>query len=463
MAVEVHLPKLSDEMTEATISRWLKEVGESVDKGEPIVEVETEKVIVEVEAPRAGVIVEIVAAEQEVVPVDGLLCRIGAPGERTVPQRAARQAAPEAAPETAAAAEPAAQVAAPPHAAEIAAQAGGPAAAATASNVVNLRQRPAPAAQVAGRLRGGAAVSVAASPLARRVAEELGIDLTAVQGTGIGGKVVMADLQPYLEQPQSPAAPAPAPRTAAPQTAPPGAPQAPPASSAATTETGFADVPHSSLRRTIARRMSEAKGGIPHFYMTVEADVTEVLALRERLNAALSDGRVSVNDLMVKAAALALERVPALNATYTDNAVRRYTGVHIGVATAIDDGLVTPVLRDCQLKTVGRIARESAALIAKAHARTLAAEELQGGTFTVSNLGMTEVVEFAAIVNPPQVGILAIARPVERPAAHQGRVVLRKLLRATLSADHRAVDGVTGAAFLTAFKEVLEHPERLML
>jgi len=226
---------------------------------------------------------------------------------------------------------------------------------------------------------------------------------------------------------------------------------------------GYEDVPHSTLRRTIARRMSEAKGAIPHFYMTVEVDVTDALGLRERLNAALEDGRVSVNDLMIKATAQALERVPNVNATYAEGALRRFAGVHIGFATAIEEGLVTPVVRDCQLKSIGRIARETAALIEKARNRALAAEDLQGGTFTISNLGMTEVVEFSAIINPPQVGILAIAKPVERPVADRGRVVLRSLLRATLSADHRAVDGITGAEFLKAFKDVLEHPERLML
>ena len=209
--------------------------------------------------------------------------------------------------------------------------------------------------------------------------------------------------------------------------------------------------------------MSEAKGAIPHFYLTAEVDLTEALALRERLNGALEGGHISVNDLMIKATALALERVPALNATYADSGVRRFAAVHIGFAAAIEEGLLTPVVRDCHLKSIGRIARETRALIEKARARTLAAEDLQGGTFTISNLGMTEVVEFSAIINPPQVGILAIARPTERPVADRGRVAFRWLLRATLSADHRAVDGVTGAEFLKAFKGVLEHPERLML
>jgi pyruvate dehydrogenase E2 component (dihydrolipoamide acetyltransferase) len=223
------------------------------------------------------------------------------------------------------------------------------------------------------------------------------------------------------------------------------------------------EVPHSSLRRTIARRMSEAKPGIPHFYLTAEVDVTDLLAMRERLNAAQQELHVSVTDFLIRVTALALQRVPALNATYTEDAVRRSAAVHIGIATAIDDGLVTPVLRDCHAKSVGQIAREARVLVERARARKLAAEDLQGGTFTISNLGMYEVVEFSAIINPPQVGILAVARPQQQPVARDGQVVLRTLLRVTLSADHRAVDGVTGAEFLQAFKHTLEHPEQLVL
>ncbi len=197
--------------------------------------------------------------------------------------------------------------------------------------------------------------------------------------------------------------------------------------------------------------------------MTAEVDVTAALALRTRLNEALSEGRVSVNDLMLKATALALEQVPELNATFTEGALRRFSAVHIGFAAAVGEGLVTPVVRDCHLKSIGRIARDAAALVARARERALTAEDLQGGTFTISNLGMYDLVEFSAIINPPQVGILAIATPQERPVAERGRIAFRSLLRATLSADHRAVDGVTGAVFLQAFKAVLEQPERLML
>ncbi len=430
MAVDLAMPRLSDDMKEGTISRWLKGVGDAVSKGEPLVEVETEKLIVEVEATAAGVVVEILAPEQTVVPVGGLLCRIGAAGEAPIARTMA------AAPPVPAKREAAARAAAP-------AMHSTPAAPAR-SNVVPLTARPPqPSAS------GGAVAAV--SPLARRVAQEMGIDLSAVAGTGIGGKIVVSDLQPYL-------GPAPAARPArAPAPMGRGGTGPLPLGSEP-----HEDVPHSPLRRTIARRMAESKQAIPHFYMTAEIDVTDLLRERERLNRALPDDKITVNDLMIKAAALALEQVPELNASYGDAAVRRFASVHIGFAVAIDEGLVTPVVRDCHVKSIGRIAREARDLAARAKARTLVAADLQGGTFTISNLGMFDVVEFAAIINPPQVGILAIAQPQQKPVIHKGRQVVRTRLMATLSADHRAVDGVTGARFLKALKDVLELPEKVL-
>ena len=427
MAKEVRLPKFSDEMTEGAVSRWLKAVGDTVEEGEPIVEVETEKVIVEVEAPHGGVLVEIVAQEHERVPVDGVLCRIGKASEVKGGQTKDTRA-------TGAGLELATAPLAP--------RPGQSPPPAAASNVVSMPQRSHPAPGIGS-----------ATPLARRVAESLGIDLSALAGSGAGGKIVMADLQPYVNAAESG-----------------GTVTAPPRLGDASARPTVADPPpdtarqtHGPLRRTVARRMAESKAAIPHFYMTAEVDVTQALALRERLNRSGTDVRITVNDLMIKAAALALEAVPALNAEFTDDAPRRFPEIHIGFATAIDEGLFTPVVRDCHLKSIGRIARETKELIASARARRLSAGEMQGATFTLSNLGMYPVLEFSAIINPPQVGILAIARPVERPVADRGRVVFRQLMNATLSADHRAVDGVTGAEFLRAFKDVLESPERLML
>ena len=493
MAVAVRLPKMSDEMTEATVSRWLKSAGDTVEKGEPVVEVETEKVIVEVEAPRAGVILEIVAEEQDVVPVDGILCRIGTADElgklAPVAARPSRLPGPpetledfsaDSSPDSTTLASPA-----PPAAGGETRGSGGATAVSTAAG--STAASPAIPASL------GSLGSI--SPLARRVAGELRLDLAAVTGTGIGGKIVMADLQPMVDRLQADAnggslgsaGPAVPGRTAGigglrvPRPAPAGESSAAMAGGGEAGGEGHGeseDVPHTALRRSIAKRMSAAKREIPHFYMTAEIDVTDLLAMRGRLNASLEaggEGRVSVNDLMIKAVALALLAAPALNASYGEDAVRRYRGIHIAFATAINtavntdtnkaggEGLVTPVVRDCQAKGIGRIARETATLIDRARRRQLQAADLQGGTFTISNLGMYPVTEFSAIINPPQVGILAIARPVERPVSHGGEIVLRRMLAVTLSADHRAVDGVTGAEFLQALKTVLETPERMML
>jgi pyruvate dehydrogenase E2 component (dihydrolipoamide acetyltransferase) len=398
------------------------------------VEVETEKVIVEVEATAAGVIVEIVAAEHAVVPVGGLLCRIGTRGEAL--------ASPAVTPARAAPAQQAAPPKPPP------APAARPAPVAAGNVVPLVKPLPAHATRPAP---GGGAATVAVSPLAWRVAQDLGIDLSTVTGSGSGGKIVVSDLQPYLGAPSVPERPAPA-------QAPPRAPAGPLPLEGEPHE----DLPHTALRRTIARRMAESKQAIPHFYMTAEIDVTDLLRERERLNRALPEDKITVNDLMIKAAALALEQVPALNAAYGDDAVRRFSAAHIGFAVAIDEGLVTPVVRDCHVKSIGRIAREARDLVARAKARTLTAQDLQGGTFTISNLGMFDVVEFAAIVNPPQVGILAIAQPRQKPVVHKGRQVVRARLNATLSADHRAVDGVTAARFLKALKDALELPEKVL-
>ena len=441
MAIELCLPRMSEEMQEGTVSRWLKQEGDAVAKGEPVVEVETEKVIVEVESPQDGVLLQIVALEQEVVPVDGVLCMIGKPGEKAAAAKAAgrkKSMPPQPAPP------------------EL-----------PGSNVVQLVQTSPPESAPAPGGAGPGPQAVV-TPLARRVAQELGIDLAQVTGSGIGGKIIMSDLQPYMIGGVAPAETAavavPAARAGAPMAQAPAAMAQAPASTAQRIPTAaHQDVPHTPLRGAVARRMAESKARIPHFYMSTEIDVTACLAMRKRLNGKMSEGRISMNDIMLKAAAAALGRVPAVNATYLEGAVRRFTEAHIGFAVAIEEGLVTPVVRDCHLKGIGAIARESAALIDGAKSRRLKPQDMEGGTFTISNLGMYDVVEFSAIISPPQVGILAIARPVERAVVKNGWVVVRSMLNATLSADHRALDGVTGAEFLAAFKAVLQDPEQMLL
>jgi pyruvate dehydrogenase E2 component (dihydrolipoamide acetyltransferase) len=459
MAVELRLPKLSDEMKEGVISRWLKQPGDKVSNGEPVAEVETEKVIVEINAENDGVILEHVAREQDVVPVGGVLCRIGAPGESAAAAR--KSAAPSSqklASQKLAAAKlsapevpPAVMASAPTSAAgSLAPAAFNPA----VSNVVALVQ---PQSGADG------AEAPPATPLARRIASQLGIDLSRVQGSGIGGKIVKTDLQSYLPRPGSQTVL----RTAASAVLA----EMPLAEGALQTQapvpaqlpvTASRELPLSPLRRTIARRMAESKREIPHFYMSAEIDVTEVLELRKRLNEE-SGRRITVNDLMIKAAALALERVPEVNSEFADTMIRRHAEAHIGFAVSIEGGLLTPVVRDCMAKSIGRIATETADLIERAKSRRLQPGELEGGTFTISNMGMFDVTEFAAIINPPQVAILGVARPQEKPVVIDGRIAVRSRLTATLSADHRALDGVTAAGFLRELKAVLEKPVQLML
>jgi pyruvate dehydrogenase E2 component (dihydrolipoamide acetyltransferase) len=468
MAVELRLPKLSDEMKEGVISRWLKQPGEKVSKGEPVAEVETEKVIVEINAENDGVILEHVAREQDVVPVGGVLCRIGAPGEsaasarKPAPQSSqkpapAKPSAPEPVPSARSGARDIPMEAAPAMLASAPASAAGSHAPPTSnlavSNIVALVQPP----------EGDSAGAPPATPLARRIASQLGIDLSRVQGSGIGGKIVKTDLQSYLPRPGSQTVP----RSAgsaltAESPLPTGVIQTQAAVPAQSLVTASRELPLSPLRRTIARRMAESKREIPHFYMSAEIDVTEVLELRKRLNEE-SGRRITVNDLIIKAAALALERVPEVNAEFADTLIRRHAEAHIGFAVSIEGGLVTPVVRDCMAKSIGRIATETAGLIERAKARRLQQAELEGGTFTISNMGMFDVTEFAAIINPPQVAILGVARPQEKPVVLEGRIAVRSRLTATLSADHRALDGVTAAAFLRELKAVLEKPVQLML
>ena len=465
MALEVRLPRFSEEMKEGTVTRWLKAVGDSVAPGEAIAEVETEKVIVEVVAPQAGVLLEILAGEQTVVPVAGLLCRIGERGELGAVQPGSGRAA------------------APSQAhggsAGSAAQRATPATQAARTIVaVPPPARGAGAAAKSGALASGAALS----PLARRVALDLGLDVTHVRGTGTGGKIVMADLQPFLvAAPRRPTGsrslpaviPARSERLREEPAEPPerlreepGEPperlREEPAEPAAPSP-DIVEEPYSPLRRAVARRMAESKAAIPHFYMTAEVDATDLLALRARLDRKLPEPRPTLNDYLLKAAALALKAVPELNSEYTAEALRRHTAVHLGFAVATDEGLFSPVVRDCHVKSLGAIAEDTRVLILRAKSRSLTYQDLQGGTFTVSNLGMYGVSEFAAIVNPPQVAILAVARPRERALPCNGRMVLRSLLNVTVSADHRALDGVTVARFLQALREAIELPERLLV
>jgi pyruvate dehydrogenase E2 component (dihydrolipoamide acetyltransferase) len=295
---------------------------------------------------------------------------------------------------------------------------------------------------------------VKASPLARKLAAERGLDLGVVTGTGPEGRIVLRDVETARAEPRRPAAAAPA------SAVPAATPQAPrPAVRPSPVPEGqsFADVPLSPMRKTIAKRLTQSLGPIPTFYLTAEADMERAAEAREALNA-LGEGKVSFNDIVVKATAMALRQHPACNAWWQDDRIRYWNDVHLSMAVAVEDGLITPVIRHADRKTLREINAEARDLAERARTRKLAPEEYTGGTFSVSNLGMFDIDEFTAIINPPECGILAVGRIAEQVVAHQGQPAVRRRLRLTMSCDHRVIDGATGAQFLRTLVRMLENP-----
>ena len=406
MATEVTLPRLGQGMESGTIVRWLKAEGDEVAQDEPLYELDTEKVTQEVESPAAGVLLRIVAPEGSEVPVGAPICVIGAVGE-----------------EVAASAPPAP-----------AAQAPAAAPAAPAAEAPKVEAAP------DGRVK--------ASPLARRMAKERGVDLAAVVGTGPDGRIVAEDVERAAAGEAPAAAPVPA---ATPAVAPAPAP--------AEAEAEAQIVKLSRVRRTIARRLSEAWQA-PHFAVSMTADMGRVVQLRETLVARTPEGaaRPTYSDILMKVCAVALLRHPALNAHYVDGEIRRFPTVNVGMAVAIPDGLVVPVLRGVQAQTVPALAAASQELVARTRAGELAPADVDGGTFTISNLGMYGVERFFAVLNPPQVAILATGAIGDHPVVEAGEVVVRPRMEMTLSCDHRAVDGATASEFLRTVRELLEEP-----
>ncbi len=422
MATNILMPALSPTMTEGTLARWLKKEGETIKAGDVIAEIETDKATMEVEAVDEGVLGKIlVAAGTENVAVNAPIAILVEPGEN-VPDNAPAAPAPKAAaaPEAPATSAPA-------------------------------------AAPVAGKTGHGERVF--ASPLARRMAQQAGIDLASLQGSGPNGRIVKADIDAARGKAPATAAPAPAP---APKAAAPA-----PAAAAPITAPHDA-IPHSSMRKVIAKRLQTAKQTIPHFYLSMDVDLDALLKLRADLNAqSPKDGpgafKLSVNDLIIKAVAVALRRVPAANASFTEEAMIRYHDVDISVAVAIPDGLITPIIRKADQKGLAAISNEMKDLAARAKAGKLKPDEFQGGSFSISNLGMYGISSFSAIINPPQGGILAIGAGEKRPVVKGEQIAIATMMTVTLSCDHRVVDGAVGAEFLAAFKAIVEQPLGLML
>jgi len=422
MATQITLPRLGQGMESGVIVRWLKAEGDAVIKGEPLYELDTEKVTQEVEADADGVLLKILHHEGADVPVGETIAMIGAEGE-ALPEGAAPSA-----PAAAASSEPA------PPASE-------PASAPAVSAAVATAATAAPA--VAATTAAPAGGRVKASPLAKRMAKDRGIDLAAVQGTGPEGRIVAED----VERAAAGEAPGVTPAFSVPSVAPEA--EAP----------AVQTVEFTAMRRTIARRMSEAWQA-PHFQVSLTADVGRMIDLRKRLVDATPEGgvRPTYSDVITRLVAAGLTRHPALNAHFAGDAVHQYTPANIGIAIAVDGGLVVPVIPACERRAVTAIAAARADLVERSRAGKLRAEDFEGGTFTISNLGMYGIERFMAVINPPQVAILAVGSIEERVVVDDGEMVVRPRMEMTLSCDHRAVDVAQGAEFLRTVKQLVEEP-----
>lgn len=425
MAEIINMPHLSDTMTEGVVSTWHKKVGDTVKSGEILADIETDKATMEFESFYDGVLLHIAVPQGKAAPVDALLAIIGKKGEDIsgILKQAGTAKPAEKTPEVAAPApaapkpEPVATQPAPPVvAATSAPKAAAPFAMMRSTDAVV-------AAGTNGRVK--------ASPLARRMADERGIDIARVHGTGDDGRVVKHDIENYRGGGLAPAA--------------------------AQVE-GFSEVAVSQMRKTIARRLAESKFSAPHFYLTIAVDMTAAMGVREAINKAVAPDKISFNDLVIKAASMALKQHPKVNSSWLGDRIRYNEHVHIGVAVAVEEGLLVPVVRFADTKPLRGIGAEVREFAKRAKEKKLQPQDWEGNTFTISNLGMFGIDEFTAIINPPDACILAVGAIADVPVVKNGAVVPGHVMKLTLSCDHRVVDGATGAAFLQTVKAMLEEP-----
>jgi pyruvate dehydrogenase E2 component (dihydrolipoamide acetyltransferase) len=416
----VLMPRLSDTMEVGVIASWNKNVGDTVKKGEVLAEIETDKATMELESYKNGTLLHIGAQKGEKIPVNGLLCIIGEKGKVDVEAIVA------------------------------AVKGGGTIAASTPQTSQAAETKlTAPATTTTVATVSTENGRVKASPLAKKLAAEKGIDIKAVSGSGDGGRIVKSDIDNYKQstvasqQPTTNTTTVPVPVFLAGQE-------------------GFTDIPNSQMRNVIARRLGESKFSAPHFYLTMEINMDNAIAARTQLNE-ISPAKISFNDMAVKAAGLALRQHPAVNASWMGDKIRRYSHVHIGIAVAIEDGLIVPVVRFADQKTLPQIAAESKELAGKAKSKKLQPNEFTGNTFTISNLGMMDIEEFTAIINPPDSCIMAVGKIKETVVKKQEGFGVSNFMKVTLSCDHRSVDGALGAAFLQTFKKYMESPVSMMI
>ena len=406
MAAKVVMEALSPTMEEGRLVKWTMAVGDTVKTGDTLAEVETDKAIMELVARTDGQLLQQVVAEGATVPVGNVVALIGAPGEKMAVQPAGSGE----------------------RGAFVSASAPPPVVATNQSSAMGLA---APAD----------ATRVKASPLAKRIAKAAGVDLKVLRGSGPGGRVVARDVEGAPQALPAPSSPVPAP-----------------------TGADYEDVPLSQIRKTIAKRLAASIGPVPHFFLTSEVDMERAAEARDALNAQLGEaGKVSFNDIILKAVALALAKHRACNAWWQDDHIRYWNEIHLGMAVAIDDGLITPVIRNADRKPLSAIGTEARALTQRARERRLKPEEYTGSTFSVSNLGMFDIDQFTAVINPPEAGIVAVGSIVPKPVVQDGAVTVRRRLRLTMSCDHRVIDGATGAAFMKTLKQMLENPLAMVL
>lgn len=439
---EIIMPKMGDAMTEGKVVRWYKKAGDVVKKGEPVLEIETDKVNLDLEAEADGTLGELQAQQGAVVPVGGVLAMIGVAGEKPASASEKKTEKPGsgagAGSGTGLDGKPKAEAA--------------PEQQRRATDSKDSFRHSTGEYGEAHEMKGprtdrsarhDAVTATAApqsgerprsSPLARKMAAELGVSLQGVHGSGPSGRIVAADVKARSGGDGRRAV--------------------------AKGETK--QIPHSAMRRTIAKRLAESTGPIPHFYLTVDYDVTNLLSIRQQL-IDIDGVKVSLNDFIVRAAALALRQHPNINASWGDDAITQHGEVHIGIAVATPEGLITPVIRNADQKSVSEIAQEVRALAEKAKNRKLRPEEYQGATFTISNLGSWGIEEFTAIINPPNSAILAIGAAEARPVAIERQLAVRDRMKITMSCDHRVIDGATGAEFLKTLRQYVEQPLRLVV
>lgn len=440
MATEVMMPKLSPTMEEGLLSRWLKKEGDRVSMGEPLAEIDTDKATMEMQALTSGVLRKILIKEGESAPLGQLIAIVGEPDEdiSALLEKASAKTAQtaEAAPAPPAEVQPSPppiETQAPPVTEQPAATANG-------------KQGEVVEAPSSGRL--------IVSPLAARMAAEAGIDLRSLSGSGPGGRIIKRDIEAAMGAGGATRETAKVAQLRA----------VPPLQQPAIADASpYRDDPLSEMRKTIARRLVTSIGPVPHFFLTTEIEMDRAVEMRRNINDLDPELKISLNDIIVKVAAAALMQNPQVNASFQEKSIRYYERADIGVAVAINDGLITPVVRAANEKTLSQIAVEIRGLAERARSRKLKPEEYMGATFSISNLGMLGIDEFTAVINPPEAAILAVGAVTPKPVVRNNEIVIRQIMRVTMSCDHRAIDGATGARFLQTFKKILENPLYLVV